>query len=70
MALFNRSSENIQITSHPDEIFMPQVKGSKKIKDWCLSHLPGWGCYVSHFCANSYSKQVLRNQYIPDYLIR
>lgn len=33
------------------------------IKDWCLSHLPGCGCFINHFCANPASKQKMRSSY-------
>eukprot|EP00603_Paraphysomonas_imperforata_P011939 CAMPEP_0114455672 /NCGR_PEP_ID=MMETSP0104-20121206/3222_1 /TAXON_ID=37642 ORGANISM="Paraphysomonas imperforata, Strain PA2" /NCGR_SAMPLE_ID=MMETSP0104 /ASSEMBLY_ACC=CAM_ASM_000202 /LENGTH=231 /DNA_ID=CAMNT_0001628103 /DNA_START=416 /DNA_END=1108 /DNA_ORIENTATION=- len=33
------------------------------IKDWCLSHLPGCGCFINHFCANPTSKQKMRASY-------
>ena len=89
MAIYNRSSEYIQITSHPHLPHMPwgpqtvsdtlSVHTKKKHKnkknnqrektvlDWCFSHLPGSGCYISHHCAHSKSKQVLRKKYNVDY---
>lgn len=63
MALYERAPDKIQISSHPDESFMPREKGSRKIKDWCFSHLPNSGCFISHFCANHHSKQVLSAKY-------
>ena len=63
MYLYNISSNNIQVTSHPDRVFMPRKPDSRKIDDWCFSHLPGSGCFISHFCANSKSKQILAKKY-------
>eukprot|EP01034_Spumella_vulgaris_P035043 gene35043-43210_t len=31
--------------------------------DWCLSHLPEAGCFISHYCANSNAKQVMKRLY-------
>lgn len=63
MYLYNKSSELIQISSHPQLSYMPRKKKSKRILDWCFSHLPGSGCFVSHFCADKRSKQQLRQTY-------
>lgn len=64
MALFNRSSDVIQVASQPDKPMMDMKRG---FKDWCLSHLPEAGCFVSHFCANSHSKQVMMTKYSTHY---
>lgn len=40
MAIYNRSSDLIQLASQPDQPMMDMRAG---IKDWCLSHLPGSG---------------------------
>eukprot|EP01041_Mallomonas_annulata_P005418 gene5418-10844_t len=63
MALYNRSSENIQITSHPHLPMMPREPGSRRIADWCFSHLPGSGCFISHYCADQYSKKQMKKIY-------
>lgn len=70
MAIYNRTPEYIQIASHPHLVMMPWAKGSrrvKKVQDWCLSHLPGCGCFISHHCANPASKQVMRRTYTVSY---
>lgn len=53
MAVYNRSSEYIQVASDPDKVMMKNHKG---VNDWCLSHLPGSGCFISHYCSNANSK--------------
>jgi len=63
MALYNRSSLHIQITSHPHLSKMPRERGKLRIKDWCFSHLPEAGCFISHYCANANSKQKMRELY-------
>lgn len=65
MALFHRSPEHIQIASHPNSsmLFADSYTGNLISSDWCLSHLPGYGCLITHFCANPKSKQRLRTLY-------
>jgi hypothetical protein len=63
MAIYERTPEKIQVSSHPHLPYMPRVTGSRKIEDWCFSHLPGSGCFISHFCANHGSKQILSKKY-------
>jgi hypothetical protein len=60
MAVFNRSSEFIQVASQPDRVHMQARIGHS---DWCLSHLPEAGCFISHYCANSHAKQVMKSLY-------
>eukprot|EP01038_Epipyxis_sp_PR26KG_P008684 gene8684-11735_t len=60
MAVYNQSSQFIQIASQPERTQMQMRAG---VNDWCLSHLPGSGCFISHYCANSYSKQNLKKIY-------
>lgn len=31
--------------------------------EWCLSHLPGNGCFISHYCSHKGSKQALVRLY-------
>lgn len=54
----NRSSFDGS-TMQPDRDGSPSIV----IKDWCLSHLPGCGCFINHFCANPTSKQKMRVSY-------
>ncbi len=61
MAIYNRSSNFIQIASQPDRIYMQAYRGFNG--GWCLSHLPEAGCFISHFCANGHSKQVMKKLY-------
>jgi hypothetical protein len=61
MAVYNRSSQYIQIASQPDRIYMQSKVGISN--GWCLSHLPDAQCYISHYCANAHSKQVMRKLY-------
>lgn len=61
MALYNRSEEFIQIASQPDRVFMEPRAGITN--GWCLSHLPNFKCFISHYCADSRSKQVMRRLY-------
>eukprot|EP00602_Paraphysomonas_sp_CaronLab_P002425 CAMPEP_0185033188 /NCGR_PEP_ID=MMETSP1103-20130426/21950_1 /TAXON_ID=36769 /ORGANISM="Paraphysomonas bandaiensis, Strain Caron Lab Isolate" /LENGTH=298 /DNA_ID=CAMNT_0027569381 /DNA_START=87 /DNA_END=979 /DNA_ORIENTATION=- len=63
MAIYHRSPEHIQIASQPDSAQLVPKKGMRVIDGWCLSHLPGWGCFISHHCANPASKQKLRELY-------
>lgn len=56
MAVYNRSSEVIQVASQPSRPHMQTRAGY--VDGWCLSHLPGSGCFISHYCANAHSKQV------------
>ena len=63
MALYNKSSSKIQITSHPNLPLMPFKKGTRKIQDWCFSHLPGCGCFISHYCADKRSKRDMKYLY-------
>ena len=44
-------------------IFLLGVMGGKKERSWCLSHLPGNGCFISHHCSHQGSKQVLIRLY-------
>ena len=60
MAIYNRSSSQIQIASQPYKAVMDLKAG---LKEWCLSHLPGSGCYISHHCANQHAKNVLMTEY-------
>lgn len=61
MALYNRSSQYIQIASQPERVFMQLAAGVKN--GWCLSHLPEAKCFISHYCANGKSKQKMRQLY-------
>lgn len=68
MAIYHRSPEYIQVTSHPHLSMMPWDKSKRKgrvkvVQDWCFSHLPGSGCFISHHCANKHSKQIMRKNY-------
>ena len=68
MAIYNRTPEHIQITSHPHLPMMPwdmtkKGRHGKIVEGWCLSHLPGAGCIISHHCANKRSKQRMRETY-------
>ena len=56
MTVYHRYPHLIQLTSHPDRIMMPRNAG---VRDWCFSHLPEAHCFISHYCANSKSKQLL-----------
>jgi hypothetical protein len=61
MAVYNRSSEHIQVASQPARPHMQTRAGY--VDGWCLSHLPGSGCFISHYCANAHSKQVMKDLY-------
>lgn len=61
MAIYNRSKEVIQIASQPERIYMQGRAGV--VNGWCLSHLPEARCFISHYCANAKSKQIMRNRY-------
>lgn len=61
MAIYNRSSQFIQVASQPERVFMTSRAGYTD--GWCLSHLPEAGCFFSHYCANARSKQVMRSLY-------
>ena len=61
MAVYNRSSEVIQVASQPERVQMKTRVGF--VIGWCLSHLPGTGCFISHYCANAHSKQVMMQLY-------
>lgn len=56
MAIYHRSPQRIQIASQPNSSMLVE-------NQWCLSHLPGYHCFISHFCANPSSKQRLRFLY-------
>ena len=60
-----RSSSLIQVTPQPERFKMTTRVGLSDVADggWCLSHLPGWGCFISHYCSSSHSKQVLKRLY-------
>jgi hypothetical protein len=60
MAVYHRSPEHIQIASYPGRAYIPQGAGKK---DWCFSHLPNFKCFISHYCANKQSKQVMSAVY-------
>ena len=60
MWVFHQNSSQIQIASHPDLPHMPDKAG---LFDWCLSHLPGSGCFIAHFCANKDSKRKMMRIY-------
>lgn len=60
MAIYNRSSESIQIASQPNQLFMHKRLGHI---DWCLSHLPMSNCFISHHCENVSSKKRLMRIY-------
>lgn len=61
MAVYNRSSQHIQVASQPERIFMQAKAGI--VNGWCLSHLPDAECYISHYCANAKQKQEMRRIY-------
>jgi len=61
MAVYNRSSHLIQVAAQPERATMQTRAGY--IIGWCLSHLPGSGCFISHYCANSHSKKVMKKLY-------
>ena len=61
MAVYNRSSHLIQVAAQPERATMQTRAGY--VIGWCLSHLPGSGCFVSHYCANANSKQVMKKLY-------
>lgn len=66
MWIYNTSKDSIAIASDPHHAYQSRYAGKK---DWCLSHLPESGCFVSHYCANSHSKQVMKKLYQqPQYL--
>jgi hypothetical protein len=60
-AVFHNDSTHIQVASHPDHSHMPENAG--RFDGWCLSHLPGSGCFISHFCANKSSKKKMMREY-------
>jgi len=62
MALYNRSSQLIQVASQPERTFQQAGLGFRP-DSWCLSHLPTAGCFISHYCANGQSKQTMRRLY-------
>lgn len=64
MAVYNRSSHLIQVAPQPERPQMQTRAGH--VIGWCLSHLPGSGCFISHYCANSHSKQVMKQLYAVD----
>lgn len=61
MAIYHRHSAVIQVASQPSQPF--QSKRAGHTHGWCLSHLPESGCFVSHYCHNANSKQVMRRLY-------
>jgi hypothetical protein len=61
MAVYNRSSQFIQVAAQPERAQMQTRAGL--LIGWCLSHLPGSGCFISHYCANAHSKQVMKSLY-------
>ena len=64
MAIYNTTSDKIQIASQPNNVFMQRVPKSQLIAGgWCLSHLPKSGCFISHFCANQASKSIMEKKY-------
>ena len=63
MAVYNRTPEHIQIVPDPDKSEMILSNNHKKGDGWCLSHLPGNGCFISHFCADQKSKDVITRKY-------
>ena len=64
MAVFNRTPEHIQIAPDPNA---GEMKLNAGHRDWCLSHLPGNGCFISHHCAHQGSKNALIRLYqVPD----
>jgi hypothetical protein len=60
MAVYNRTPEHIQIAPDPDSSEMSNNFGWA---NWCLSHLPGHGCFISHHCAHKGSKAKLIELY-------
>ena len=64
MALFNRTPEHIQIAPDPGR---SEMKNNYGWSNWCLSHLPGHGCFISHHCAHKGSKAQLIQLYkVPE----
>lgn len=63
MALYHRNPKNIQVASHPDKAHMDHKAGWT---DWCLSHLPSSGCFISHHCENKNSKNNMIRMYAVD----
>jgi len=61
MAVYHRSPDHIQIASYPGRAYIPQGAGKK---DWCFSHLPNFKCFISHYCANKQSKQIMSQVYL------
>ena len=75
MAIYHRNPDHIQVTSHPHLSMMPWDKSKRRgrvkvVQDWCFSHLPGSGCFISHHCANKRSKQIMRETYVVPYDFR
>lgn len=67
MAIYNRSSiqQHVQIASQP---YQSKLDARVGLKDWCLSHLPKQGCFISHHCENRNSKNNLIKLYkLNDY---
>ena len=62
MAIFHQPAlqKHIQIMSHPHQSTMPRRIAED---DWCLSHLPGRGCFFAHHCANKSSKKRMMQLY-------
>ena len=60
MWVYHQNSSRIQVASHPGLSHMPEQVG---LYDWCMSHLPGSGCFISHFCANKDSKRKMMRMY-------
>lgn len=65
MALYHRTPEHIQIASHPNSSMITIDKNdpNNRESNWCFSHLPGYGCFIAHHCANPNSKQRLKVSY-------
>jgi len=63
MAVYNRSAHLIQVASQPERPHMIHRAGLSDTVGWCLSHLPGSGCFISHFCQNSNAKQRMKKLY-------
>ena len=67
MAIYNISGiqQYVQVASQPYQSKMDAKVG---LRDWCLSHLPKQGCFISHHCENRNSKNNLIKLYkLNDY---
>eukprot|EP01039_Chlorochromonas_danica_P009595 gene9595-10606_t len=69
--LYQMESRHIMLLSFPLLAYLPWTNRGRpsraypdeEVQPWCLSHWPGAGCFITHFCASKRQKIRLEREY-------